>query len=676
MNGRLSCRWAANLLAGWALGFSSLALTAEAAPRHPCGKLAWLDELLPLQADLERERGPQTTQALFDRSLSAWLTELDPRLHAKPGSDGNWTVGWDEAAKGETEAPITVTPPAGGKARDLYLAVITPACHLLRKHDPDKAGRALGSTWRALWLDFKPVFLAQLADPAAAFGYNSVSLSLDSPAFKSPDEAYSLQWMDRDLGIARLYLPNLHDHMLAYLAKDWPRLLAEAPLKTLIIDLRDSAGGDLETLNDLLARFLPTNTLAYTLKDRQGQESEARVKAAAPREPDDLRLIVLTSKKTRGSAELLAGALQANQRARIIGEPTAGMAGHKRIVKLSPENSLLLAAAWPRFTGQTDFNQPITPDHPVLAQDALNLALTFLAENGRAPQNPFIRRDEKRFPLVQAVLDRNQDEALRLIESGSPLNLEGSREATHRVLRSYFLTSGYAKTPAIGYPLATLTAALGLPKVLEAIGQRAPAELHRQDTDGRTALAYAAIGGYTNSTRILLQHGLDPLHPAREYPISSTPLMLAVHRDKAEVVGQMIAALPRERLTHTAVQEAVWVAAMKQEITMLKILLEGGAPPNYIARQGGTALIEAVMYSKVDFVRQLLKYGATVDGHPYRGMSVLQHAEKGADSGSDEAREILELIRAATKVDRGWEKSRETEGVEKVWEMIESGNKN
>jgi len=369
---------------------------------------------------------------------------------------------------------------------------------------------------------------------------------------------------------------------------------------------------------------------------------------------------------------LLAGALQANKRALVIGEPTAGMAGHKRIIKLARDRSLLLSAAWPRFAGQTEFNEPVEPDTPVSATSSIDRALDFLAENGRRPQNPFIRRDEKRFPLVQAVLDRDQDEALRLIEAGAPLDVEGSREATHRVLRAHFLTAGYAKTPAIGYPLAILAAARGLPKVLEAIAQRAPAELHRQDTDGRTALVYAAIGGHPNSTRILLKHGLDPLHPAKEYPISNTPLMHAVHHDHVEVVDQMIAALPRERLTHTAVLEAVWVAAMKQDIAMLKTQLEGGVSPNYIARQGGTALIEAVIYRKVDFVRLLLKHGATVDDHLYRGMSVLQYAEKNAEGEDPRGKEILEMIRSAPRMDRGWRKSNETLDIETLWDLLKT----
>ena len=82
-----------------------------------------------------------------------------------------------------------------------------------------------------------------------------------------------------------------------------------------------------------------------------------------------------------------------------------------------------------------------------------------------------------------------------------------------------------------------------------------------------------------------------------------------------------------------------------------------------------TALIEAVIYRKVDFVRLLLKHGATVDDHLYRGMSVLQYAEKNAEGEDPRGKEILEMIRSAPRMDRGWRKSNETLDIETLWDQ-------
>lgn len=294
----------------------------------------------------------------------------------------------------------------------------------------------------------------------------------------------------------------------------------------------------------------------------------------------------------------------------------------------------------------------------------------YLTLKARPAAQPVVR-DESRSPLVQAVLERDQQEALRLIEAGAELDVEASRDAMHQRTPSRFHTENLAESLPLGYPLASVAAALGLPEVLKAIGRRAPELLHRIDADGRTALAYAALGGHAQSTRILLDHGLDPLHPAQRYPIFNTPLSLATHRDETGIVALLMTAIPREKLGHTAVLEAVWTAASKRNIATLHTLLEAGASPDYIAPQGGTALIEAVKYRKLDFVRLLLKHGATVDDHLYRGFSVLQYAEQNAKHDDPAAREILELIRTAPRKESGWKKSREVEHLERLWRQME-----
>lgn len=640
---------------------------ADSNQAHPCGTIGWMDEISILQADFERERGKEAMRTLFLDTLTDLLPELDARLALDRST---WTVRWQD------QAPIAVANPNTDDLRDLTLAVTAPACMLLSQHDPEKAKRRLHGTWCDLWIDFEKVFIARLNDPAAAFGFSAISLSIKSPSVKSANESYSLQWMDREFGIARLFLPDMDDRFLTSIDEGLARLRTQAQIKTLILDLRDSGGGELRTIETLLARFLPSGTLAYSVRNRHGQETEVRVKENTSPEADRaIKLIVLTSQKTRGGAELLAGALQANGRAMVIGEPTAGMAGHKRVLKLSEKNFLILTDALPRFPGQTETSVRVTPNTEVPKSEAFNIALTTLAENGRLPANPFIRPDEHRHPLVQAVLDRNDQEALRLIEAGAELDIEASRNALDRRMPSHFRPRGSGETPVLGYPLAIAAAARGMPKVLAAIGQRVPELLHRTDTDGRTALAYAAMAGYPNTTRILLGHGLSPLHPAKQYPISETPLRLAVQLEEAEVVPLLMAAIPRDQLGHTAVIESVWIAAGFEKTAILKALLEAGASPNYIARQGGTALIEAVNDRNLEAVRLLLKHGATVDDHLYRGKSVFQYAEQQAERDSPKAREILELIRQAPKVDRGWQKSRDTKAMEDIWQMIENPEK-
>jgi carboxyl-terminal processing protease len=100
----------------------------------------------------------------------------------------------------------------------------------------------------------------------------------------------------------------------------------------LIIDLRDVADG---TADDGIAAarlFVKSGTIA-TLA---GRESTDRVVTTATDGDGALSmpLILLVSNGTGNAAELFAAALQGNKRARIVGEPTAGLASEQHLVPL------------------------------------------------------------------------------------------------------------------------------------------------------------------------------------------------------------------------------------------------------------------------------------------------------------------------------------------------------
>jgi hypothetical protein len=64
--------------------------------------------------------------------------------------------------------------------------------------------------------------------------------------------------------------------------------------------------------------------------------------------------------------------------------------------------------------------------------------------------------------------------------------------------------------------------------------------------------------GHAEATKVLLAHGLDPLHVDAD---NYTPLSLAVYQKQAKVVRLLIAAIPRERYREVRVAERVWVAS-------------------------------------------------------------------------------------------------------------------
>jgi carboxyl-terminal processing protease len=108
---------------------------------------------------------------------------------------------------------------------------------------------------------------------------------------------------------------------------------------TLIVDVRRTSGGSLESGLALARLFVKQGTLA--MRETKGAEREtiaARVGDGAIALPT----IVLVDTGTSSAAELFASALAGNQRAELIGEHTIGRAAQQQLVKLPDGTGLWL----------------------------------------------------------------------------------------------------------------------------------------------------------------------------------------------------------------------------------------------------------------------------------------------------------------------------------------------
>lgn len=232
-------------------------------------------------------------------------------------------------------------------------------------------------------------------------------------------------------------------------------------------------------------------------------------------------------------------------------------------------------------------------------------------------------------PLVSAVLARNQAEAVRLIQSGAPLELRIDENLLDEQLsnRARMLSHGNNTPP--GYPLAIAAALLGLPGVLQAMGEREPASLHVTDSDNKTAINYAAHQGHAQCVAVLVRYRLNPLQSPRHAWASGTPLSRAVMIGHAPVVKLLLEAIPKAQYASDRVTEQVWSATFPQlqdRMDVLQTLLDAGVSPNYIAPQGGTALINAIENQSLEQVRLLIFHGAKTYSNLYRGRTAHEWA--------------------------------------------------
>lgn len=109
-----------------------------------------------------------------------------------------------------------------------------------------------------------------------------------------------------------------------------------------ILDLRDNGGGLLSAGVESAKLFLEGGIILQ--QQYRGEELETfSTRSAGPLA--DIPLVVLINRNTASAAEIIAGALQINSRAKIIGEPTFGKDTIQLIFDLEDGSSLHITAA-------------------------------------------------------------------------------------------------------------------------------------------------------------------------------------------------------------------------------------------------------------------------------------------------------------------------------------------
>ncbi len=135
----------------------------------------------------------------------------------------------------------------------------------------------------------------------------------------------------------------------------------EAGAKRFVLDLRDNSGGLIEEAGKVAAQFLPAGSTAYIRKDADGKEEKTIV--PKDNEPLDAPLVVLVNEGSASSAEIVAGALKDNGRARVVGEKTFGTGTVLKEYSLEDDSAILLAIAeWLTPNGDSIRGSGIAPD--------------------------------------------------------------------------------------------------------------------------------------------------------------------------------------------------------------------------------------------------------------------------------------------------------------------------
>jgi len=170
--------------------------------------------------------------------------------------------------------------------------------------------------------------------------------------------------LETDYGYVRI--ASFQSRTAEQLKKAIKKLLKEnkRPLKGLVLDLRNNPGGVLNSSVDVADIFLDKGLLVYT----EGRVKDSQLKFSATKGDllNGAPIVVLVNGGSASASEIVAGALQDQKRAIIMGTQTFGKGSVQTILPLTNETAIKITTA--RYytpSGRSIQAEGIEPDVPL-----------------------------------------------------------------------------------------------------------------------------------------------------------------------------------------------------------------------------------------------------------------------------------------------------------------------
>lgn len=136
--------------------------------------------------------------------------------------------------------------------------------------------------------------------------------------------------------------------------------------RQLILDLRNNPGGYLNTSVDIASWFIPEGKVIVTesfSEDSGRQDIEYRSKGYSASFPKGFEMVVLVNGGSASASEIVAGALQEYEIAKLVGQKTFGKGSVQEYVRLDNKTALKVTVArWLTPLGNSISNNGLTPD--------------------------------------------------------------------------------------------------------------------------------------------------------------------------------------------------------------------------------------------------------------------------------------------------------------------------
>ena len=212
----------------------------------------------------------------------------------------------------------------------------------------------------------------------------------------------------------------------------------DGKIKGLIVDLRNNPGGLLSQAIEVSELFLDAGVIVTT----KGRSSSHNIKASAHKDGTkrDYPIVVLVNGGSASASEIVAGALQDNKRALILGSRTFGKGSVQTILPLSDGSGLRLTTA--RYytpNGTSIQSSGITPDlvipFEIGEKKEKKKTLEFMREEDLKGHMPLEKTKEKKTSSSEKLTEK-QKKALELLDRDNQV------QQAFRILKSWDIFSG------------------------------------------------------------------------------------------------------------------------------------------------------------------------------------------------------------------------------------------
>jgi carboxyl-terminal processing protease len=265
--------------------------------------------------------------------------------------DGNF-VGLGVELKGDPEGLRLVGVLKGGPAFDAGLKPGDRITHIdgrpVRGQELDAAANRLQGTAGSL---------VELTILGADGKSRSLRLARREVEVRSVDE---VKLVDREAGIGYVALNGFQKSSTAELKEALADLEGQG-MKSLVLDLRGNPGGLLNVAIEMADGFLDSGTIVSTRGRAPGQSATYSAQGDARWR---LPMTVLVDRDSASASEILAGALQDNRRATVLGERSYGKGSVQSIFPLRSATAglKLTTAKFYSPSGRGYSEQGVTPD--------------------------------------------------------------------------------------------------------------------------------------------------------------------------------------------------------------------------------------------------------------------------------------------------------------------------